>query len=122
MIDTALVPGFDLLSDLISNPRFDQDELLREQRVIIEEMKMIEDTPDELLTELFHAAYFPGHSLGRPIEGTEQTVSSFDHETAAVFHASEFIAPNLVIAAAGNIEHGQLVDLVGTAFAEIDGQ
>src|SRR5205814_5473855 len=81
MIDTALVPAFDLLSDLISNPRFDQDDLLREQRVIIEEMKMIEDTPDELLTELFHAAYFPDHSLGRPIEGTAETVALFDHAT-----------------------------------------
>src|SRR5436190_1744194 len=122
VVDKHLARAFDLLSDLVLNPLFIEDDLLKEQKVIIEEMKMIEDTPDELLTELFHAAYFPGHSLGRPIEGTEQTVSSFDHETAAVFHASEFIAPNLVIAAAGNIEHGQLVDLVGTAFAEIDGQ
>src|SRR5205809_4249652 len=116
MIDTALVPGFDLLSDLISNPRFDQDELLREQRVIIEEMKMIEDTPDELLTELFHAQYFPGHSLGRPIEGTERTVSSFNQATTTSFHAANFTTQNLVIAAAGNIVHTELVDLVAAAF------
>src|SRR5713226_2137593 len=90
MVDTALEPAFDLLADLISNPRFDQDDLLREQRVIIEEMKMIEDTPDELLTELFHAAYFPDHSLGRPIEGTAETVSLFDHATTASFHAQNF--------------------------------
>ncbi len=105
MVDTALVQAFDLLSDLISNPRFDQDDLLREQRVIIEEMKMIEDTPDELLTELFHAAYFPDHSLGRPIEGTADTVSLFDHETTMGFHAHNYSPRNLVIAAAGNIAH-----------------
>src|SRR5439155_15421268 len=116
MIDTALVPAFDLLSDLISNPRFDQEDLAREQKVIIEEMKMIEDTPDELLTELFHAAYFPDHSLGRPIEGTAQTVSSFDHATTASFHRQNFAPNNLVIAAAGNVKHNQLEDLVAQNF------
>src|SRR5437764_11447919 len=116
MVDTALEPAFDLLSDLISNPRFDQDDLLREQRVIIEEMKMIEDTPDELLTELFHAAYFPNHSLGRPIEGTEQTVSTFDSSTTARFHQRNFTPSNLVVAAAGNVEHNRLVELVTEAF------
>src|SRR5205807_3800383 len=112
MVDTALEPAFDLLSDLISNPRFNQDDLVRERQVIIEEMKMIEDTPDELLTELFHAAYFPDHSLGRPIEGTAQTVSSFDHATTASFHRQNFAPNNLVIAAAGNVTHSQLEDLV----------
>src|SRR6059058_5858858 len=116
MIDTALVPAFDLLSDLISHPRFDQDDLLREQRVIIEEMKMIEDTPDELLTELFHAAYFPDHSLGRPIEGTEKTVSSLDRSVTADFHALNFVPRNLVIAAAGNVAHDELIELIMQTF------
>ena len=84
--------AFDLLADLLANPRFDEDDLVQEQKVIIEEMKMIEDTPDELLTELFHAAYFPDHSLGRPIEGTEETVSSFDRDTIAEFHAHNYCA------------------------------
>src|SRR5712691_8880731 len=116
VVDTALEPAFDLLSDLISNPRFEQDDLLREQRVIIEEMKMIEDTPDELLTELFHAAYFPNHSLGRPIEGTAETVSSFRRATIAEFHERNYAPRNLVIAAAGNINHRQLVELAGQMF------
>ena len=79
-------------------------------------MKMVEDTPDELLGELFNAAYFPGHPLGRPIEGTEDTVSSFDHHTISSFHAREFSPANLVVAAAGNVEHDQLVDLVEKSF------
>jgi len=116
IVDTELVRAFDLLSDLLINPRFDEDDLLKEQKVIIEEMKMIEDTPDELLTELFHAQYFPGHPLGRPIEGTEQSVSSFNHATTASFHAANFAPHNLVVAAAGNVAHGQLVDLVTAAF------
>ena len=116
VVDTEMARGFELLADLLLNPKFAEDDLAREQKVIIEEMKMIEDTPDELLTELFHAAYFPGHSLGRPIEGTEQTVSSFDHTTTASFHRQNFAPNNLVIAAAGNVKHNQLEDLVAQNF------
>jgi len=116
VVDTAMPRAFDLLSDMVLNPRFDEDDLLKEQKVIIEEMKMIEDTPDELLTELFHAAYFPDHSLGRPIEGTEITVSSFDHSATADFHSRNFAPRNLVIAAAGNVAHDELVNMVAATF------
>src|SRR5215510_6004582 len=119
VVDTVLPQAFDLVTDLVSNPRFDEDDLAREQKVIIEEMKMIEDTPDELLTELFNAAYFPNHSLGRPIEGTQQTVSSFDHATTATFNAQNFAPRNLVIAAAGNVIHDQIVDLVSEALSAV---
>jgi predicted Zn-dependent peptidase len=114
--DHSLPDAIDLLADLIAHPRFDQQDLEREQMVIIEEMKMVEDTPDELLGELFNAAYFPNHPLGRPIEGTRETVQSFDHKTTVAFHAHEFSYGNLVVAAAGNVEHSRLVDLVATAF------
>jgi predicted Zn-dependent peptidase len=116
VVDKHLAKGFDLLSDLVANPRFADKDLAREQKVIIEEMKMIEDTPDELLNELFNSAYFPEHPLGRPIEGTAQTVSSFDHEATSRFHAQCYAPRNLVIAAAGNIEHAELVALVAQAF------
>ncbi|MEP6921393.1 MAG: pitrilysin family protein [bacterium] len=116
--DSKLPEAIDLLADLVSRPRFDQQDLEREQKVILEEMKMVEDTPDELLGELFNAAYFPNHPLGRPIEGTEETVSSFDHKTTVAFHAQAFSRANLVIAAAGNIEHASLVAMVERAFAD----
>ncbi len=117
VVDTEMSRAFDLLSDLVLNPRFQEDDLLKERKVIIEEMKMIEDTPDELLTELFHAAYFPDHSLGRPIEGTEETVSSFDRSITANFHSRSFVPRNLVVAAAGNVRHEELLDLVQLAFS-----
>ena len=116
VVDTALPSAFDLLADMLARPRFDEEELRREQKVIIEEMKMVEDTPDEFLAEIFNAAYFPGHPLGRPIEGTEETVSTFGHERTARFHASAYAPPNLVIAAAGNVEHEHLVELAARAF------
>lgn len=115
--DTGLPLAFDLLSDMLAHPRFDATDLEREQKVILEEIKMVEDTPDELLAELFNAAYFPAHALGRPIEGTAETVSTFDHETTAEFHAREFSPRNFVVAAAGNVEHARLVELADRAFA-----
>ena len=116
VVDTALPPAFDLLSDMLARPRFDEEELRREQKVIIEEMKMVEDTPDEFLAEIFSAAYFPGHPLGRPIEGTAETVSTFGSGRTREFHATAYAPRNLVIAAAGNVEHARLVDLAATAF------
>jgi len=118
VVDTELSKAFDLLSDLVANPRFAEDDLEREQKVIIEEMKMIEDTPEELLSELFNSAYFPEHPLGRPIEGTEQTISSFNQKATSQFHRENYSSRHLVIAAAGNIEHERLVALVGKAFGE----
>src|SRR5258705_225564 len=119
--DHSLPEAIDLLADLVSQPRFDQVDLEREQKVILEEMKMVEDTPDELLGELFNAAYFPDQPLGRPIEGTRETVPTFDHKKTVAFHAQEFAYPNLVVAAAGNIDHARLVELIGTAFGGCSG-
>jgi predicted Zn-dependent peptidase len=119
--DTSLPQAIDLLADIVANPRFDQHDLEREQMVILEEMKMVEDTPDELLGELFNAAYFPDHPLGRPIEGTRETVPTFDHKATLAFHAREFSHSNLVVAAAGNVEHARLLELVGAAFDGCEG-
>ena len=116
--DKGLPQAFDLLADMLAQPRFAPEDLEREQKVILEEMKMVEDTPDEFLGELFNAAYFPDQALGRPIEGTAETVSSFDRDKTAEFHAREFNASNLVIAAAGNVEHARSVEMAARAFSE----
>ncbi|MET0626370.1 MAG: pitrilysin family protein [Pyrinomonadaceae bacterium] len=121
VVDTALPQAFDLLADMLARPRFDEEELRREQRVIIEEMKMVEDTPDEFLAEIFNAAYFPAHPLGRPIEGTAETVETFGHERTAEFHARVYAPRNLVVAAAGNVRHEQLVELAARAFEDAAG-
>ncbi|MDX6695870.1 MAG: hypothetical protein QOF02_3473 [Blastocatellia bacterium] len=114
--DRGLGQAFDLLADMLARPRFEAEDLQREQKVIIEEMKMVEDTPDEYLGELFNAAYFPNHPLGRPIEGTVETVSTFDRERTASYHAQEFSPRNLVITAAGNVQHEQLVEMAAAVF------
>lgn len=114
--DDAVSAAFDLLADMLSQPRFDDADLLTEQRVIIEEMKMIEDSPEEYLGDLFAEAFFPDHPLGRNIAGSPATVRSFDTEKTRSYHASVFDPSNLIIAAAGNIDHGEIVDLASKYF------
>ncbi|HEX9927226.1 MAG TPA: pitrilysin family protein [Pyrinomonadaceae bacterium] len=118
IVDKCVPQAFDLLADMLANPRFDEKELKREQKVIIEEMKMVEDTPEEYLGELFNRAFFPAHPLGLPIEGTRGTVKTFGHQTTAEFHAAVFAPSNIVIAAAGNLEHSQLVELAEKSFGK----
>jgi len=122
VVDSAMPAAFDLIADMLANPRFDEDDLKREQNVIIEEMKMVEDTPEEFLGELFNAAYFPNHSLGRPIEGTVATVSNFDRAKTAEFHAANYAPANLVIAAAGTVDHNEFVDLATQSFGNTNGR
>ncbi len=116
VVDKSVPQAFDLLADMVINPLFDKTELRREQKVIIEEMKMVEDSPEEFLGELFNHAFFPDHPLGLPIEGTRQTVKTFDQETTAAFHRETFTPGNLIVAAAGNVEHAQIVELASNFF------
>jgi predicted Zn-dependent peptidase len=112
VIDDRLEAAFDLLADMLTDPRLDEEDLVNEQRVIIEEMKMNEDSPEDLLSDIFHREFFRGHPLGLNITGTPETVRSFGHELTRSYHEQNFTAGNLVIAAAGNVVHEQLLDLV----------
>ncbi len=116
VIDDQLPRAFDLLADMLTNPRFDDADLKSEQRVIIEEMKMVEDSPEEYLGEIFSEAFFPGHPLGRSIAGTPKTVRNFNHEITRKYHADVFNASNLVVTAAGNVEHEEVLKLVESVF------
>lgn len=112
VIDDQIEAAFDLLADMLTDPRFDDADCVNEQRVIIEEMKMNEDSPEDLLSEIFHREFFPGHQLGLEITGTPETVRTFDHDRTLKFHRSAFTAENLVVVAAGNIDHDDLVQKV----------
>ncbi len=116
VVDKQLSKAFDLIADMLVNPTFDVKELRREQRVIIEEMKMVEDSPEDYLGEVFQREFFPHHPLGLPIEGTRKTVRSFNHEVTRNFHAQVFQPKNLVIAVAGNVEHAEIVELANKFF------
>ncbi|MFL6468746.1 MAG: M16 family metallopeptidase [Pyrinomonadaceae bacterium] len=111
VIDDRIEAAFDLVVDMLTNSRFDEADLENEQRVIIEELKMNEDSPEELLSDIFQHEFFPGHPLGLDIAGTPETVRSFDSEKTRSFHRRNFHAGNLVIAAAGNVEHQHLLKM-----------
>ena len=112
VIDDRLEAAFDLLSDMMAGPRFDPADLRNEQQVIIEEIKLNEDSPEDRLSDLFHREFFPGHPLGMNIAGTVETVRSFDAERTRSYHAANFTPGNLIIVAAGNVRHDDLVEKV----------
>jgi len=116
IVDNQLEKAFDLLADLLTNPTFDEKELKREQKVIIEEIKMTDDSPEEYLGEIFNEKLFPNHPLGLSIAGTPKTVKSFNSEITRKFHEEFINASNLIVTAAGNVEHQQIVDLTEKFF------
>ncbi|MCD9188763.1 MAG: insulinase family protein [Pyrinomonadaceae bacterium] len=118
VVDTQLEKAFDLLADLLANPLFDEKELKREQKVIIEEIKMTEDAPEDFLGELFNEKLFPNHPLGLSIAGTPRIVRTFNRELTRKYHAETFNASNLIIAAAGNVEHERIVELAEKFFGQ----
>lgn len=111
VIDEELPAAFDLIADMLTGSRFDPADIESEQRVIIEEMKMTEDSPEDLLTEIFYREFFPGHPLGLSIAGTPESVRSFDQAKLLGYHRSAFRPQNLVIAAAGNVEHENVLEM-----------
>ncbi len=118
VVDNQLEKAFDLLADMLVNPLFDEKELRREQKVIIEEIKMIEDSPEDFLGELFSERLFPNHPLGLSIAGTPKSVRTFNSEITRKFHENVFNPSNLIIAAAGNVEHAQIMDLAEKFFVQ----
>ena len=116
VIDDQMPRAFDLIADMLVNPRFDEADLKSEQKVIIEEMKMVEDSPEEYLGEIFSEAFFLDHPLGLNIAGTPKTVRTFNREKTRKYFQETFNASNLVIAAAGNVRHEELVKLAVSSF------
>ena len=119
VLDEHLPTAIDLLSDIVMNPRMDADDLDKEKKVILEEIKMVEDTPDDLVHELFTQHFWEGHALGRPILGSKESVESFTPATLRDYFSNVYVAPNLIVSAAGNVEHARLRELVERAFASL---
>lgn len=119
VVDTEAANAFDLLVDMLTNPLFDEKEMRREQRVIIEEIKMVEDSPEEILGEIFTKGLFPNHPLGMPIEGTRRTVRTFNSKVTSDFHRAMYQPGNIVITCAGNVEHKRMVKMAEKAFKDL---
>ncbi len=116
MLDEHLPLAVDVLSDLVTAPQFDSEEIEREKKVVLEEIKMVEDTPDDLVHEIFAGSFWPGHPLGRPILGQPESVAALDRHVLRGYFADAYVAENFVVAAVGNIDHARVRDLIGRAF------
>jgi len=114
--------AFDVLSDMIFNPLFKQEDIDRERNVIIEEIKMGEDTPDELVHDIFASTIWKNHPLGRPIIGTTQIIEGLSREQIVDYYQKNYTPANLIIAVAGNINHQQVVEKTERIFGGIKNQ
>ncbi|HVN83123.1 MAG TPA: pitrilysin family protein [Terriglobia bacterium] len=119
VLDEHLPLAFDILSDLVLNPKFDAGDIEKERGVVLEEIKMVEDTPDDLVNEIFTQNFWKDHPLGRPILGTKQTITRLDREKVLQFFHEFYIPEVIVVSVAGNLDHERVVDLVRSRFGTI---
>jgi predicted Zn-dependent peptidase len=119
VVDEDLARGFELMAELVMQPAFDPLELDKERNVILEEIKMVEDTPDDVLFDVFCENYYPDHPLGRRVLGTPETLETFKDERLWGYYRDLFAPENLVVAAAGNFAHEELIELAQQHFGHL---
>ena len=102
----------DLLSDIFLNSKFDKEELEKEKQVVLQEIKMVEDTPDELIHDIFAKAFWKGHPLGMPVLGNFQTIKSLKRDDVFSYYKQSYLPHAVIITAAGNIGHKRLLKLL----------
>ena len=119
VLDEHLPTALDVLSDLVLNPAFDPDDVEREKKVILEEIKMVEDTPDDLVHELFTQSFWRDHPLGQPILGTVESVQALSADVLRTYFDSTYTAGHIVIVAVGNITHEAMKALVMPTFGAL---
>jgi len=119
VLDEHLPLALDILSDIVLNPRFSPADIEREKKVVVEEIKMVEDTPDDLVHEIFTQGFWENHPLGRPILGTRETVESFNAHLLRDYFSKAYTPRNLIVSAVGNLEHERVRNLVNEKFGAL---
>src|SRR3989449_373376 len=119
VLDEHMPIAMDVLSDLVLNPVFDVQDIGRERGVILEEIKMDEDNPDYLVHEIFTQNFWKDHPLGKPILGTKETVKRFERNAVLDAYAHRFAPGNIIVSAAGNLDHDRFVELVSQHFEQM---
>ena len=113
--------ALDVLSDILSEPAFDPEELRREQNVIVQEIGAIEDAPDDLVFDRLQETAFPQQAVGRSIIGTPETVRSFNSTRLRAYLARNYRGPDMLVAAAGAVEHERVVEEIERRFSSFAG-
>jgi predicted Zn-dependent peptidase len=117
VLDTDLPLAVDVLADVVTNATMMPADVEVERGVVLEEIAIRDDDPEDLLGELFDEAVFGAHPLGRPVIGSEESVRGMSRETLHDFWRGEYTTPRMVVAAAGNLAHDHVVELVAAALA-----
>lgn len=120
VLDEHLPLAVDLLTDILLHPLFGTEEIEKEKSVVLQEIKMVEDTPDDLIHDLFAERIWAGHPLGRPILGSREAVQGFSRELILRHFGEEYVPAHLVIAVAGHVDHEQVVSLFAPRFEGFD--
>jgi predicted Zn-dependent peptidase len=118
VMDTHVPLATEILSDMMLGSLIDAEELEREKGVILEEIKMYEDTPDDQIFDLFTRAFYGTHTLGRPIIGSSEVVSSISRDQIMDYIGKRYRAGNMLVAAAGHVEHKAFVAMVARQLGE----
>jgi predicted Zn-dependent peptidase len=118
VLDVHVPEALDVIGDMVWRPRFGEDDLENERRIVLEEIAMYEDDPQDKVFDVLGEAVFPGHALGRAIIGRADVVASTPSSGLAAFHAARYVPENVVVAAAGSVDHDDLVALVQRVEAE----
>jgi predicted Zn-dependent peptidase len=119
VLDEHVPKALDVLTDLVTQPIFAPDDIGRECKVILEEIKMDEDNPDMLVHEIFTQSFWKDHPLGKPILGTRETVKRFDQGMLFDFYGGRFRGQNMIFSAAGNLDHDSFVSLGAEKLAHL---
>ncbi|HEV2388323.1 MAG TPA: pitrilysin family protein [Candidatus Acidoferrales bacterium] len=119
VLDEHLPLAFDVIADMVLRPLFAPPDIAKEKQVVLEEIKMDEDNPETLVSETFLQHFWADHGLGRPILGTPETVEGFDRARVFDWFRRCYVPNNMVISAAGNLEHHRLVEMIAAQFASL---
>ncbi len=119
--DYHLPLAIDLLADIFTRSQFEPGEIEKEKSVVLQEINMVEDTPDEYIHDIFEKNFWAGHALGMPVLGTRESVDAFERTGVLRFFEERYRGDNLVIAAVGNLEHDRLVELISVLFGSLPG-
>ncbi|MEW6697690.1 MAG: M16 family metallopeptidase [Bacillota bacterium] len=121
VLDEHFDLAVNILTDMLFNSNVSEQDVEREKNVILEEIKMYEDAPDELVHDMFAKTIWSGHPLGRPIIGTADTVSSFNYQDLRSYMKDYYTPNRIVISVAGNITHRQVVEKLSPLFGGLNG-
>jgi predicted Zn-dependent peptidase len=117
VLDRDLPMAVDHLCDMLQHSLLRPEDVESERRVILEEIHMHEDTPDELIHDVFNEELWPGHPLGRPILGTRASIEAATREQIRRFYRRHYVPGNLVVVGAGSVDHDRLLDLLASSMA-----